>query len=67
MATRDLTPQDEGNKAYVPDEDGAGVRGQTGDADLDAHTESNDSVVPPEGVRGKQDDSDGNDSDDSDK
>lgn len=64
---KELQDAAKGNKAYVPDEDGAGVRGQTGDADLDAHTESNDSVVPPEGVRGKQDGSDGNDSDDSDK
>lgn len=54
MATRDLTPQDEGNKAFVPDEDGAGVRGQTGDDQLDAHTESNDTVVPDDGVHPTQ-------------
>lgn len=35
MATRDLTPQDEENKDYVPDEDGAGVEGQSGDPDVD--------------------------------
>jgi hypothetical protein len=62
MATRDLTPQDESNKAYVPDEDGAGVRGQTGDSDLDAHTEQNDSVLPADGVHSAPDD--GDDSDD---
>lgn len=55
MATRDLSPQDEpngSNDPYVPDEDGAGVRGQTGDDQLDQHTEENDTVVPDNGVRG---------------
>lgn len=63
MATRDLTPQDEGNGPYVPDENGAGVRGQTGDPALDAHTESHDSVLPPEGVRAEGESEAGSDSD----
>ena len=47
MATRDLTPQDEGNKDYVPDEDGAGVRGQSGDPAVD--DPSNPTQVPGNG------------------
>lgn len=37
MATRDLTPQDEdgSNKPFVPDENGEGVQGQSGDPKLD--------------------------------
>lgn len=60
MATRDLSPQDEpngSNDPYVPDEDGAGVRGQTGDNQLDQHTEENDTVVPDGGVRASDSDS----------
>lgn len=35
MATRDLTPQDEGNEDFVQTEEGQAPRGQTGDPAVD--------------------------------
>lgn len=68
MATGDLTPQDEGNGKHLG-KDGTHPRGNTGDPELDAHTETHDSVVLPGGVRGEgeaNNKADGKDSDNKD-